>query len=1019
MTNEGQGKTGFSRADLLWGMFAVEADTQAREQLALSLGFELDEVSNKEAEKDRHDQQPTLSADGQHRDDGDEVDSVEEKQATARATTSSYYRIIGRKIDEPQLGSEQEDIAQLPAWFTEASPTILSEEGTRIPVQHQVFPLHTELTRWSRLEPFLKRVLGTRVKGAQIDAARLVKQVAEGESIQQIPRKERPGWTAEVCLLIDINADNFPYRRDFIHLREKLLQARGAEGLDIQYVFDEPGGYITRYQQQGETIEPWRAPSRETPLLILSDLGMHAVFQRPLYAWLVFGQFLKAQGIRPLVLLPVAERDMDKRLFSYFDCYEWDGTSDLKRIKGGYQAETDLRNHVESIEVLLCYFFATVRVDSALLRSIRYLVPGEPDSKQPLRFHPFDIGHEAAVWRHHSTIQDGDEWGWQPGSKENYLEPAVKLLKVLPAEKRQQLVELIGRYHATYTDELYFEAMFNLMLLEDQDVALAGLVPSAIRSATHQYMQALVKTYAENPHNKLLDSWVKRHLERHQPDNVRKIHTYWLPFMAFARLHEERRDGKAEVAYPDFLTKEEIAEISRYINHAKAFHRYSLLQKGEKIVLEKSDLAKEIPTVDLDWGHASTGSLLLNLSLNDERIFHIHTDSRGNRNIVSLNLEKIRSGFDFPATGKHEFQIGRERFAVDVSTAQQQKETWMKFIGSGSQGLYAESQTRGGDIYRWYWHPPEWSYEKGLLPGIWGGSKQLKGVQRDIYGVYDFVDIMGIPQRFRWIEPSAFMMGSPDGKNGEAEEGRYDDETQHEVILTQGYWLAETTCTQVLWQAVMGENPSSFKGDNNPVESVSWNDITEKFLPRVNKQYPELKFRLPTEAEWENACRAGTAGAFNFEGELSLDKVNYSGVFGEAGWADGALQKTAEVKSYPPNQWGLYEMHGNVYEWCQDKFSDYPAEPVVDPVQEQAGSVRVLRGGSWIGNGRDCRSADRFALDPSDRLNFCGFRLARGHELSPVRSVRAGQQPTVSHAAAARGGQAGDGQRGSGRRKKK
>ena len=168
----------------------------------------------------------------------------------------------------------------------------------------------------------------------------------------------------------------------------------------------------------------------------------------------------------------------------------------MKRVKGSYQPETDPRNHADSIEVLLGYFFATVRVDSGLLRAIRYLIPGEPDSKQPLRFHPFDIGHETAVWRHRATLQEGDEWGWKSGSKENYLPSAVKLLKILKPKKRQQLVELIGRYHATYPDELYFEAMYNLMLLEDQDAGLAGLVPDAIRSATDQYMADLAKTFA-------------------------------------------------------------------------------------------------------------------------------------------------------------------------------------------------------------------------------------------------------------------------------------------------------------------------------------------------------------------------------------------------------------------------------------------------------------------------------------------------------------------------------------------
>jgi formylglycine-generating enzyme required for sulfatase activity len=239
----------------------------------------------------------------------------------------------------------------------------------------------------------------------------------------------------------------------------------------------------------------------------------------------------------------------------------------------------------------------------------------------------------------------------------------------------------------------------------------------------------------------------------------------------------------------------------------------------------------------------------------------------------------------------------------------------MTFIASGSDGLYAESQTNAGDIYRWYWHPPEWSRDKGILPGAWYGSKQLDRAQRDTYGFYIDFSIAGIPQRFRWIEPTAFLMGSP-----KDEAGRYDNETQHEVILTQGYWLAETACTQALWQAVTGDNPSNFKGENNPVENVSWKDITDKFLTQVNKQYPQLKLRLPTEAEWENACRAGTSSLYSFGDEITKEQANF------------AASRAAEVKSYPPNQWGLYEMHGNVWEWCQDYwYGRYPAGSVIDP----------------------------------------------------------------------------------------
>ena len=248
----------------------------------------------------------------------------------------------------------------------------------------------------------------------------------------------------------------------------------------------------------------------------------------------------------------------------------------------------------------------------------------------------------------------------------------------------------------------------------------------------------------------------------------------------------------------------------------------------------------------------------------------------------------------------------------------------------------------------------------------------------DEYGLWMGFTYKGVRQDFRWIEPGTFMMGSP--KN---EPGRSDNETQHKVTLTEGFWLAETTVTQALWEVVMGENPSHFKGATRPVEQVSWDDA-QRFIAKMNGMKPELQMCLPTEAQWEYCCRAGTTTAFHFGGknDLNLERVNYSG---EWYGADGNGE-TKTVKSYAPNDWGLYEMHGNVWEWCQDWFGDYPARSIVDPQGAESDSYRVLRGGSWILNGRLCRSACRNRYDPGLRNSPFGFRLALGH-----RAVQSGQ----------------------------
>ncbi len=216
-------------------------------------------------------------------------------------------------------------------------------------------------------------------------------------------------------------------------------------------------------------------------------------------------------------------------------------------------------------------------------------------------------------------------------------------------------------------------------------------------------------------------------------------------------------------------------------------------------------------------------------------------------------------------------------------------------------------------------------------------------------------------------------MGSPEG---EAERGQ--NERRHRVMLTRGYWLAETACTQGLWRSVMGGNPSRFKGDERPVEEVSWEGVQE-FIKRLKQAVPGLQARLPTEAEWEYACRSGSETAFSFGETITTEQVNYDGKHPYGGAPKGEYrQTTVDVKALPANAWGLYQMHGNVWEWCADWYGDYEAGPVLDPEGPEAGELRVLRGGGWFGLAEDARSARRVASLPGVADYLTGFRLALG-----------------------------------------
>ena len=199
--------------------------------------------------------------------------------------------------------------------------------------------------------------------------------------------------------------------------------------------------------------------------------------------------------------------------------------------------------------------------------------------------------------------------------------------------------------------------------------------------------------------------------------------------------------------------------------------------------------------------------------------------------------------------------------------------------------------------------------------------------------------------------PGEFMMGSPASKAG-----RSNDEAQHSVTITKAFYLSETEVTQEVWQTVIGANPSRYKGAGNPVEQVSWNDC-QSFCQSSG-------LRLATESEWEYACRAGTTTAYSFGASITQQQANFA-----------SRKGTVACGSLPANQWGLREMHGNVWEWCEDMYQA-TASSTKDAVKGNS-SNRVLRGGAWDDGTNYVRSSIRYDLTPDGTSNSIGFRVAR------------------------------------------
>jgi sulfatase modifying factor 1 len=268
----------------------------------------------------------------------------------------------------------------------------------------------------------------------------------------------------------------------------------------------------------------------------------------------------------------------------------------------------------------------------------------------------------------------------------------------------------------------------------------------------------------------------------------------------------------------------------------------------------------------------------------------------------------------------------------------------------------------------------------------------------DQYGCWADLALAGQQLRMRWCPPGSFAMGCSRAEMewayawavrlGDAAPARewFADSRAHRVTLSRGFWLAESCCTQQLWQAVMGGNPATFTGAATlPVEGVSWDDV-QRFLVQAGRA-AAVALELPSEAQWEYACRAGTSTRFSFGDDLdALPRfANTADLdFGDA--HPGARRfpllerhdgyaETAPVARFAPNPWGLYDMHGNVQQWCADWYADYPPGSATDPRGPPGGLFRVIRGGAWCIPAASCRSAERSGNAPDARRSYVGFRL--------------------------------------------
>ena len=372
---------------------------------------------------------------------------------------------------------------------------------------------------------------------------------------------------------------------------------------------------------------------------------------------------------------------------------------------------------------------------------------------------------------------------------------------------------------------------------------------------------------------------------------------------------------------PKGIVRERVVEAMQALKAPESEILWEVRQIGSALSLKPANARLEPKTLDLP-----TGAPLAWLRDQRRQLMFFTEDAAGE---VSQILLLPKAGVDvrFSMRAARSLKLASDLGEITFSSLT--RPNWARRLGQDQAGLFAEFELKG-DIFR-----------------------------------------------LRWIPPGGFLMGSP-----EDEAGRNSDESpQHLVTISKGFWLAETLCTQVQWKAVMGKKPSQFNkpyDPKRPVGLVSWEDCRQ-FCARLRERVPDLDFRLPSEAEWEYACRAGTTSAFN-DGSGCTEPTGKDPALERLGWyGQNSENKTQPAREKLPNAWGLYDMHGNVLEWCADGTRRYSSEPQTDPLGPvDDRSRRVVRGGAFWCDARICRSAFRIAFRPGDRYGDLGFRLAAG-----------------------------------------
>jgi len=841
------------------------------------------------------------------------------------------------------------------AWLTETPPQAAKDNAKLVPLSveelqpdlHATLPPKAPLVRATQLWPALKQSLSKAVSG-DLDLTALVDQLACTQQWDPLPLLGEQIWRAPLWVIWDQAERLTPYQSDYQALYRLLRQMRGESELLLYTRYDD-GTFKRWHKRGGQALSKLPKPAPGTSVLVLSDLGALASSTWQEQRWLQRLRDWRSADADVLAWLPSAPGQVNADVARAANIRHLCELGRMRPQRRGWRdpAQREAQQH-KLRERLLLLSSCALHVSPELLRRLRLLDP-------LLRHEP---GAEALAWSAHDV---GSSQLSRPLRAESAAEHRANF-STLPIAVQQQALKCLMQQHATRGRTT---AWLEQLLWQTHSHAQAQT--PATSADTTEARTALQRLAHAGAGSDLEDDIARfaRDISQRQQHDAR----WWAAEGDWATGLLKRA---AVERAPRGLTPQQALEIQPHAQEQRCY----LAQRGGALYVLPAGVP--MPSAQRLSEDFSTAQLALELP-------------------AGLKILALSDKAQEILNPMQALRMHTRTQQIDV--AQIGRPSWAHEFGRDQGGVYALGAPLGANQFKRYAHPNESAAPDNpfFLPGQseqavdWPVAQATWRLGIDLaFGHFAELQLGKAVQRFRWIEPGEFLMGSPDD-----EPERFDDEgPQHRVRISEGFWLADSACTQALWLAVMGaknpgHNPSHFKGDTKlPVEQVSFDDV-ETFLERLQALLPEpVAAGLPSEAQWEYACRAGTTTPFSFGASIHSEQVNFAGACPYNGSEASARRgRTVPVKSLPANTWGLFEMHGNVFEWCRDGRRTYqatgPGQVELDPLGPLGPADRALRGGAWFSSARfarcACRSQDaRGARDP-----LKGFRFSL-RSLSPT-----------------------------------